>query len=86
MKPLFLNCKGEVIAFMDSTAYDLARYAMTFKENVYKRSGGGYTIFNHRNAEVKDVTKVEIGKYRIGWLPSKDAGSLYRVCELVTRG
>lgn len=86
MKPMFLNCKGEVIAFMDATAYDLARYAMTFKENVYKRSGGGYTIFNHRNAEIKDVTKSGVRSYRIGWLPSKDAGSLYRVCELIKGG
>lgn len=86
MKPMFLNCKGEVIAFMDSTAYDLARYAMTFKENVYNRSAGGYTVFNHRTATVTDVTKSGVREYRIGWLPSRDAGSLYKVCKLIKGG
>lgn len=86
MKLLYLNLKGDVIAFSDPAVYDLARYAVTFKENVYKRSGGGYTVFNHRTAAPTDVVKTGVREYRIGWLPSKDAGSLYKVCKLIKGG
>lgn len=86
MKLLYLGVNGVVVAFSDPIVYALARYAVTFKENVYKRSGNGYTIFNHRNAMLTDVTKSGVREYRIGWLPSNDAGSLYKVCKLIKGG
>ena len=86
MRLLYLNLGGDVIAFSDPTVYDLARYAITFKENVYNRSGGGYTVFNHRTATPIDVIKSGVREYRIGWLPSKDAGSLFKVCKLIKGG
>lgn len=86
MKLLYLKLGGDVIAFSDRVVYDLARYAVTFKDNVYNRSGGGYTVFNHRTATVTDVTKSGVREFRIGWLPSHDAGSLYKVCKLIKGG
>lgn len=80
---LFLNVNQAVIAFSDRKVYDLARYAVTFPDNVYKRSGGGYTIYNHRTAVLTDVLQRGVREYMIGWLPSNDAASLFKVCKIL---
>lgn len=86
MKLLYLKIGEAVVAFSDPVVYDVARYAVTFKENVYKRSGGGFTVFNHRTATPTDVIKTGVREYRISFYPSPDAASLYRVCKLLSGG
>ena len=80
----FLKVFDNVIAFEHAATINLARYAIRFKDNVYPRAGGGYTIFNHRNAQLTDVTNPDPGVYRIGWIPSKDAASMFKVFKLLT--
>lgn len=82
----YLKVNGTVIAFSDPGAYALARYAVTFPDNVYNRNGGGYTIFNHRTAILTDVLQSGVRDFRIGWLPSKDAASVYKTCHLLRGG
>lgn len=83
---LFLKLADVVIAFSDPDVYNLARYAITFPHNVFNRPGGGYTIFNHRNAILTDVQKRGVREYMIGWLPSLDAASLFKVCKILREG
>lgn len=80
---LFLNVKNVVVAFSDPKVYDIARYAVTFPDNVYRRFGGGYSVFNHRTAIITDVLQRGVREYVIGWLPSNDAASLFKVCKLI---
>lgn len=83
---MFLDLGGEVIAFSDPEVYAIARYAVTFRDNVYHRTGGGYTVFNHRTAATTDVVKTGVREYRIKWYPTKDAASLYKVCKIIKGG
>ena len=75
-----------MIAFSDPVVYHLARYAITFPDNVYKRVSGGYTVYNHREGKPIDVIKTGVREYRIGYYPTNDAASLYKVCQTIKGG
>ncbi|XKX17673.1 hypothetical protein MVUOKPPV_CDS0276 [Klebsiella phage phi1_175008] len=80
---LYLKYKDQVIAFKDPDVFSMAKYAVTFEKNVYNRPGGGYTIFNHRTAKITDVQRRNMHEYMIGWYPTKDAASLFKLCKLI---
>lgn len=82
----YLKFKQEILAFEESEAFNLARYAIAHPQHVYKKFDGNFTVFHNRTAKIVDVCKTGVREYRMYFYPCNDAGSMYRLCKLIKEG